>query len=167
MTADLRRTAAAATSLIIERARPDDLPAVRRLLEANRLPTDGIDAHMDTAIVARTGRDVVGCAALERHADGVLLRSVAVAPARQRQGLGHQLVAAALDLAQTVGAPAVYLLTTSAAAYFPRFGFSHVARAAVPASVRTSIEFTSACPSNAVAMRRPLPRPALDPAQPD
>jgi N-acetylglutamate synthase-like GNAT family acetyltransferase len=49
--------------------------------------------------------------------------------------------------------PAVYLLTTTAESYFPRFGFVTVPRAAVPEGVRTSIEFRSACPSTATAMR--------------
>lgn len=53
-------------------------------------------------------------------------------------------------------APAVYLLTTTADRYFPRFGFERIARADVPASVQTSIEFTSACPTSATVMRKQL-----------
>jgi amino-acid N-acetyltransferase len=154
MAADAPR--AAATDPLIDRARTEDLPAVLSLLAANRLPQDGIAPHVGTAIVARSGGDVVGSAALEPYADGVLLRSVAVAPERHGQGLGHRLVAAALDLARTLGAPAVYLLTTTADTYFPAFGFERIARADVPPSVQTSIEFTSACPSSAVVMRRLL-----------
>jgi amino-acid N-acetyltransferase len=99
---------------------------------------------------------VVGSAALECYTDGVLLRSVAVVPSLQHQGLGRELTSAALQLAEDLRAPAVFLLTTTADRYFPKFGFERIARADVPASVQTSIEFTSACPSNATVMRKTL-----------
>lgn len=52
--------------------------------------------------------------------------------------------------------PAVYLLTTSAESYFPKFGFVRVTREHVPASVKESIEFRSACPASAIVMWKPL-----------
>ena len=52
--------------------------------------------------------------------------------------------------------PALYLLTTTAERYFPKFGFERIERAEVPLSVQTSIEFTSACPSSATVMRKQL-----------
>jgi amino-acid N-acetyltransferase len=98
----------------------------------------------------------VGTAALELYSDGVLLRSVAVSAEHQRRGLGHQLTEAAIALARDRGAPAMYLLTTTAERFFPKFGFRPITRADVPPGVRTSIEFTSACPSTAMVMRKPL-----------
>ena len=50
---------------------------------------------------------------------------------------------------------AVYLLTTTAARYFPRFGFVETGRDAVPADVAATDEFRSACPASALAMVRP------------
>ena len=88
--------------------------------------------------------------------DGALLRSVAVDPREQGQGLGHRLTDAAIDLARTAGAPNIYLLTTTAEGFFPKFGFERIARADVPAGVRTSVEFTSVCPSSATVMRKSL-----------
>ena len=38
-------------------------------------------------------------------------------------------------------------LTTTADGYFPRFGFERIERSQVPATVRESVEFTSACPA--------------------
>lgn len=141
----------------IEPLRPEDASAVLRLLEVNHLPTDGLRDHWQTTIVARDGADrIVGSAALEIYADGSLLRSVAVDPAMQGRGLGRDLVSAALDLAQQRNTPAVYLLTTTADDYFPKFGFSRITRAEVPAGVQQSIEFTSACPASAVVMQRVL-----------
>jgi amino-acid N-acetyltransferase len=76
-----------------ERARPEDADAVDRLLEQHHLPTDGLRAHLATTIVARRNGDVVGSAALEVYPDGALMRSVAVAPDLQGQGVGRQLIA--------------------------------------------------------------------------
>jgi amino-acid N-acetyltransferase len=50
--------------------------------------------------------------------------------------------------------PAVFLLTTTAEHYFSALGFARVERHDVPASVQTSIEFTTACPSSATVMRK-------------
>jgi len=138
-------------------ARPEDATAVLRLLEANHLPTEGLSHHWQTTIVAREADDrVVGSVALEVYPDGSLLRSVAVDPDMQGRGLGRDLVSAALDLATQRNAPALYLLTTTADAYFPKFGFSRITRSEVPPGVQQSVEFTSACPASAVVMRRVL-----------
>jgi amino-acid N-acetyltransferase len=136
----------------IERALPGDAPAVLRLLERNHLPLEGLTDW----ITAREDGQIIGSAALEIYPDGALLRSVAVAPEAQRQGVGHELTAAAIHLADTLNAPALYLLTTTAERFFPRFGFEPIARADVPATVQASIEFTSACPSTAAVMRKTL-----------
>src|SRR5262249_43540684 len=92
----------------IDAATADDLPLVLALLEQNPLPVDGLRDHLATTLVARRDGRVVGSAALETYADGVLLRSVAVAPDQQHQGLGDDLTRAALRLARTLRAPAVY-----------------------------------------------------------
>ena len=140
----------------IEPARPEDLDGVLGLLTENRLPHDGLHEHLSTTVVARQDGRIVGSAALEMYDDGALLRSVAVAPALQRHQLGRELTDAAIRLAQDRGVPAIYLLTTTAEHYFPKFGFERIARADVPAGVQTSIEFTSACPSSATVMRKRL-----------
>jgi amino-acid N-acetyltransferase len=140
----------------IEKARPDDLSEIVSVLERNRLPIDGLRDHLASALVARQDGHVVGSAALELYADGALLRSVAVAPSWQGRGLGHELTDAAIRLALEQRAPAMYLLTTTAEHFFPKFGFERIARADVPESVQASVEFTSACPSTATVMRKPL-----------
>jgi amino-acid N-acetyltransferase len=140
----------------IEFARERDAAEVFRLLEVNRLPLDGLRDHLATTLVARQDERVVGSAALEVYSDGALLRSVAVAPSLQRAGLGRQLTDAAIQLARDTGVPAMYLLTTTAEQYFPRFGFERIARQEVPESVQASIEFSSACPSTATVMRKSL-----------
>jgi amino-acid N-acetyltransferase len=142
---------------MIEPATTRDLPEIRALLERLQLPLAGVDEHLATTLVARDGEEIVGTAALELYADGALLRSVAVEPRQQGRQLGHQLTDAALRLASTRGVTTVFLLTTTAERFFPRFGFEPIARAQVPSSVRESIEFRSACPASAIVMRKVLP----------
>jgi amino-acid N-acetyltransferase len=141
---------------LVQPARPEDFEAIARLLGDHELPLDGLREHLATTLVARDAGALVGSAALEVYEDGALLRSVAVAPGRRHSGLGQTLVNASIDLARTRGIPALYLLTTTAERYFPRFGFERIDRGDVPAGVQRSVEFTSACPSSAIVMRKIL-----------
>jgi len=140
---------------VVEPIRDGELESVLALLRESRLPLDGLD-RTARIVVARDDGGLVGTAALEMYPDGALLRSVAVAPRAQGRGLGHELVEAALRIARDADAPAVFLLATTAEHYFPRFGFAQIERQDVPASVRTSLEFTTACPSSATVMRKLL-----------
>ena len=140
----------------IEDASPGDANAILSLLDRTHLPKDGLVDHLRTALVARRGREIVGSAALEVYADGALLRSVAVDPREQGTGLGRRLTEAAAAKALALGVPALYLLTTTAEGFFPKFGFARIGRSEVPASVQQSIEFRSACPASAVVMRKRL-----------
>jgi amino-acid N-acetyltransferase len=141
---------------MIESATRQDLAQIRSLLERLHLPLEGVDEHLSTMLVARDGEQIVGTAALELYADGALLRSVAVEPEQQGRQLGHQLTDAALRLATTHGVRTVFLLTTTAGRFFPKFGFEQTTRDQVPLSVRASVEFQSACPASAMVMRKQL-----------
>jgi amino-acid N-acetyltransferase len=141
----------------IEPAAASDVPDILRLVEDAGLPLDGLENHLESTIVARRGSQIVGTAALEIYAGGALLRSVAVDAAQRGAGLGQELTRAALAAAAARQVAGVYLLTTTAEGFFPRFGFEPVARDEVPESVRESVEFRSACPASAVVMRKRLP----------
>ena len=70
---------------------------------------------------------------------------------------GRRVVgSAALALAHERGARRAYLLTETADGFFPRFGFRAVSRSEVPAGVRGSVEFVSACPESARTMAADL-----------
>jgi amino-acid N-acetyltransferase len=144
--------------IAIQPATAADLTAVLSLLQQNGLPPDGLDGHVGSLLVARQAGAIVGSAALELYGPNALLRSVAVAGAWRGRGLGRRLTEAALALAQVHGVRRVFLLTETAADFFPRFGFRPVARTAVPAAVQQSVEFSSACPASALVMVKELPR---------
>jgi amino-acid N-acetyltransferase len=142
--------------ITIDRATSDDGSEILDLLARSALPPDGVLDHLETAFVARDNGRIVGSAVLEIYEDGALLRSVAVDSALRGRGVGQELTKSALDLSVTLGLPAVYLLTTTAEGFFPKFEFMPIERGEVPATVQTSIEFRSVCPASAVVMRRRL-----------
>src|SRR2546430_13876525 len=116
-------------------AAPAAAPAIFELLAASRLPRASLERHLATTLVARDASELVGTAALELYGSAALLRSVAVATRLRGRGLGQALTHAALELARRRGARTVYLLTETAGAFFPRFGFKPIARADVEPAV--------------------------------
>jgi amino-acid N-acetyltransferase len=131
-----------------------DLVAALDLIERSGLPLDGLTDHADRLLVVRDEDRVVGSAALELYGDVALLRSVAVDTALRGLGVGQRVTLAALGLARQRGVRDVFLLTTTAETFFPRFGFEPTTRANVPDAVQQSAEFTSACPASAVVLRK-------------
>ena len=143
-------------SIAIEPADARDRDAILALLDRVHLPQDGLADRFDHAFIAKHNGTIVGSAVLEMYADGALLRSVAVDPALQGSGLGAQLTSTAIARAIELRVPALYLLTTTAERFFPRFGFAPIARDDVPAGLRESVEFRSACPASAIVMKKSL-----------
>ena len=150
----------------IRRATGSDRPAVERLLSGLRLPTAGVAEWIHQFWIADHRGSPVGVAGVERYGDAALLRSVAVDPAWRDTGIGRTLVETVLVTARTEGAHSVYLLTTTAERYFPRFGFEPIDRDEVPDSLRASVEFREACPASAVVMRKTMTQATTAAVQP-
>jgi amino-acid N-acetyltransferase len=130
----------------------NDLPAVLKLLEANKLPTTGVQDHLEHFQLEFVAGDLIGCAGLEVHGEAGLLRSVAIASSHRSQGLGSKLVQTILEHAKANHLSSLGLLTETAQEYFPRFGFQITPRASLHASLHASAEFRGACPDSATAM---------------
>lgn len=141
-----------AHNILIEAAHEADLPTILNILASHKLPQVGLQEHLSTTLMARLNTKVIGSAGLELYGTAALLRSVAVKQTYRGSGLGHRLTQAALDLARQQGVTHVYLLTTTADKYFPRFGFKVIGRDQTPEAIQQSVEFTSVCPASAVAM---------------
>jgi len=137
-------------------ATPSDLPDIVSLLKAAALPVAGIERHVETALVARDARQLLGCAAVEVYGQAGLLRSVAVDPEHRGEGWGERLTTAALELARKRGVRDIYLLTTTASHFFPRFGFTAIPRAELDPALEQSEELRGACPASALAMHASL-----------
>jgi arsenite methyltransferase len=143
-------------TLSLRNAQANDWPQIAKLLTVCGLPLTGAESTLDTFTLAVVENQVAAAAAVEIHGEHGLLRSVAVDPAWRGQGLGADIVRAAIALARGRQLHSLTLLTTTAAPYFPRFGFVPVERAAAPAAVQQSAEFQGVCPASAAVMHLPL-----------
>jgi protein-tyrosine-phosphatase/N-acetylglutamate synthase-like GNAT family acetyltransferase len=138
--------------IAIEQAERAAVPEILAFLAANQLPSAGLATHATDLLVARDGGRLVATAALEIYGRDALLRSVAVDATSRGTGLGRRITRSALDRARERGVQRVFLLTETAAAFFPKFGFADIERSRVPDSIRSTVEFASACPASARAM---------------
>jgi amino-acid N-acetyltransferase len=137
-------------------AEPADLPAVLALLGGAHLPTAGVADTLPHFVIAEDRGRIVGAVGLELYGASALLRSAAVEESWRGCGVGRTLIDRALGLARERNIEDVFLLTTMAEHYFPRFGFSCVSRESVTPEVQGSVEFKEACPASAVVMRKSL-----------
>jgi len=140
----------------IRSATDSDLSAVESLLAASDLPIDGVRDNFSSFVVADDDGAIAGAIGLEKYGSVALLRSAVVSPHHRGSGVGRRLVEQLLERAEEAGVDEVYLLTTTAEKYFPKFGFTRTTRSAVPDPLKASAEFRGACPDTAIVMRRPI-----------
>ena len=141
------------TTFTVRPALAADLPAVKSLLDAAHLPLDGLEEQFgDSYAVAEAAGQLVGAEGIEIYEKSGLLRSAVVHLDWRGRGVGDVLTRDRIEWARRVGLERVYLLTTTAESYFPRFGFARVDRAEAPPEIRDSREFAGACPATATLM---------------
>jgi amino-acid N-acetyltransferase len=127
--------------------------AVKRLLVESGLPAADITAqHLQHFFFCGSGRDMEGLVGLELYGEVALLRSLAVASDRRGSGLGSRLVEHAECYARDRGVKSLYLLTTTAEAFFLRRGYVRIARDEAPADIKTTTEFSGICPTSSAFM---------------
>jgi len=131
----------------IRRGQSADLPAVTQILLSAGLPTaDLAGATEFQSWVLEEKGSLAGVIGLERFGHEALLRSLAVAPAYRKRGLGHELVARLEHDAQAEGIQRLVLLTETAQTFFRRLGYMVIDRRQVSDDVKQSAEFRSLCP---------------------
>lgn len=145
-------------SNLVVRAAVSDKPAIIDLLTKSNLPIDGVDEFMHGFSVVRNADGVIlGCAAIERHKDHGLLRSVAVDSPFRGTGLGQCLISEVIDQAEKEGVKRLVLLTTTAREFFEKhFDFHETARLAFDDVFRDSPEWNLPRCSSAVVMTKEL-----------
>jgi putative acetyltransferase len=122
--------------IAVRAERPGDASAIRRVHEA-AFPTPAeatlVDAlrtagRLAVSLVALEADTVVGHVAFSPldAPGGLGLAPLGVAPARQRRGIGAELVRAGLDACRAAGAAFVVVLGEPA--YYARFGFAPASR---------------------------------------
>ncbi|ASV96745.1 arsenic resistance N-acetyltransferase ArsN2 [Paraburkholderia aromaticivorans] len=144
--------------MMIRAARNEDLDAIKVLLAENGLPASDVtpDLLRSFAVAENAAGSVVGSVGLERFGTDALLRSLAVAKLARNCRLGGDLVAHAEDLARASGVGELWLLTTTAADFFPRVAYARVDRGTAPAELQGSTQFSQLCPASAVCFKKAL-----------
>lgn len=134
-----------------------DFRQVRALLAGAGLPVGDLDSAPGLRFwVVEDGGELVGVIGLERSGRAALLRSLAVAPAYRKRGLGRTLVEHLEREARAEGIELLVLLTQSAAVFFEGLGYSVVDRACIPDGVKQSAQFRTLCPASALCMTKSM-----------
>jgi len=128
--------------MIVRHAKVPDAPAICELVnyhaERGRMlhrSLESIYAMLRDFLVAEDGGRVVGCAAVAVFwSDLAEVKSLAVAPDRQGQGIGSLLLAAALEDAASLGVRRLFALTYERE-FFARHGFEVIGRDTLPEKV--------------------------------
>jgi len=144
----------------IGRAGPGDFPAVIRLLVQTSLPASDVSvAKLEHFLLARRGPQAVGVVGLEPLGEVGLLRSAAVAADERGRGLGVALARALEQRARDLGVRRLYLLTTTAEAFFGKLGYRVIPRGDAPAAIQGTTEYRELCAATSVCMVRELDDP--------
>lgn len=129
-----------------------DLEAIYQLLEMNNLPHSDLKESPVTFFVARNNGKVLGCIGLEQYGADGLLRSFAVNPDQQGNGIGKELYKTLLAYAANNRITTIHLLTNTARDYFSKIGYRLADRNLAPQKIAASAEFAGLCPASSTYM---------------
>ena len=130
------------------RGRPPLSTAVT-LLQAQGLPASDItDEHLEHFFFVGSDGSPAGLVGLELYGTDALLRSLVVAENARHKGLGATLIDHAEQYAASKGVRSIYLLTTTAQAFFKRLGYERIERSTTPPSIERTREFAGLCPAS-------------------
>ena len=135
----------------------DKTRVIDLLHEANLPVADLSDDKLKNFLVAKDNDGaILGLVGVEIYGENGLLRSLTVHPSYRGNGLGRQLTRDIESLALQNGVKKMYLLTMTAADFFPKIGYHKTRRKKVPDSIKKTAEFKSICPASAVCLFKDL-----------
>jgi amino-acid N-acetyltransferase len=127
------------------------------LLQSQGLPVSDItDEHLQHFFFVGSESSPTGLVGVEIYGADALLRSLVVGEAARDKGLGSVLVNHAERYAASQGVHSIYLLTTTAEAFFKRLGYERIDRSRAPPSIKETLEFASVCPASSAFMTKAL-----------
>jgi C_GCAxxG_C_C family probable redox protein len=130
---------------------------IKQLLSACGLPvSDIVPSESLLFFGCRSNSELVGVVGLEVYGSVALLRSLAVSPQYRNNCLGKALVAHAEAHAASLGVQSLFLLTTTAEAYFSKLGYLAASREDAPLPIKASAQFSGLCPASSSFMSKRL-----------
>jgi amino-acid N-acetyltransferase len=140
--------------MTIKEISPEDIVKVIDLLaeaelDYSDLKQPGIRLFqiVESGLIAAVG-------ALEVRDGQALLRSVTVKKEFRGQGIGKMLVAQIEEVAIQSGIKSLYLLTTTASAFFQSLGYRQINRNDFAEPLKQTAQFAGLCPESAVCMKK-------------
>jgi amino-acid N-acetyltransferase len=141
---------------VLRFANRGDEGKIKSLLSEANLPAEDISKHLQNFIVAEKDHEIIGTIGIEVLGELGLLRSLAVRPMYQKKGLGSRLVKQIISFAYNKNLKTLFLLTSTAAGFFKKHGFTEIQRDQAPRTVQNTKEFRMLCPNNEVCMSKNL-----------
>lgn len=133
-----------------------DYDALRRALEAARLPTDDLLEQGCSFFVLSDHYGPIGFVGLQGSGPDRLLRSLVVLPDHKQQGHGGLLVAHVEAFARKDGTERLHLLTATAEDFFRARTYRPADRATAPSAISGTAEFMGLCPASAAYLVKDL-----------
>lgn len=138
-------------------ASQSDFEPILALLQSSNLPTtDLTENHLSQFYVATDTNKIVGVAGLEIYDACGLLRSVAVADSHRNLHIAQKLTSTIEHHAKEAGLEQIFLITTTADAYFSKHNYQKLNRDEVPLAIAQTSQFSGLCPSSAIVMSKKL-----------
>jgi N-acetylglutamate synthase-like GNAT family acetyltransferase len=122
-------------------------------LLAADLPVDDLDVSEGRFFRFEKNGILAGFGGYEPFGEDALLRSVVVVPPQRGTGAGRLIAESLAEAMRGAGVRRVFLLTTTAEAFFEHLGFVRIERETAPAMILATPQATSICASAAMLGR--------------
>ncbi len=129
-----------------------NINSIKSLLQENDLPVSDLN-HRITFFVEKQEDEIIAVGGLESTGDDAIIRSIAVSDEHKGKGLGDAITRQLLNYAKETDKKDIYLLTTTAEKYFPKYGFKEIDRRYVPSDIKNSTQYKDVCPDSAIVMK--------------
>ena len=136
-------------------ASQNSFSAAIELLKKNNLPSEDINPGTQLFVVEE-GDNVIATVAVEYDYNDALLRSLSVLEEKRSSGIGAELVDFIEDYVRKQGVGTIYILTTTAAGFFSRRGYTLIDRSNVPPFIKDTKEYSVICASSSTVMKKQL-----------
>ncbi len=137
----------------ITKAESIHLQEVEKLLLTVNLPIEGVKENFSNFFIAKKQNMILGVAGIEIYEEVGLLRSVAIKPSSQKQGIGQMMVNKIEEFAIKEGVKNLYLLTDTAEPFFLRLNYQKIPRDRTDSRIKQTLEFTTICTSATVMVK--------------
>ncbi|QHT67157.1 GNAT family N-acetyltransferase [Rhodocytophaga rosea] len=138
-----------------------DMDVIRKLLQDNGLPVSDVNLENTYFFAAYLNGRIIGSIGLQVMGSVALLRSMVVEDRYRNLQVGKQLYEKVMELAVEKQIQEVFLITTTAQAYFGEKGFEVIAREQVPELIQQTTQFSKTCPGSGIVMHKLISKHAF------